>query len=220
MNFCLHSGEHSLDATAERRSEKTDPANRARAGYKVDVIIKYTGLHWTPEISCGEVSGGLPRCTRAKEWADTVKLVWKLRDMWNLAQKKMVEVDATDLVIWGFTVVGELTQSFYINFIIILKLIMICELISARTIRIYLLSIAGGLFHLVLAYEAPMPSALSDLWNVKLEYLAMMGYLNKLNRTWTVLSELNKEHVRVACAGVKPTTSQKAPPIINTPLKS
>ncbi|CAG8808477.1 26471_t:CDS:2, partial [Gigaspora margarita] len=50
------------------------PLERSRMGYRVDALFKFCGLHWTPEIGSGEVSGGLPRCTIAKEWMDTIKL--------------------------------------------------------------------------------------------------------------------------------------------------
>ncbi|RUP50306.1 hypothetical protein BC936DRAFT_139674 [Jimgerdemannia flammicorona] len=42
-------GERTLNATAERQNKKRNPANRARAGYKVDIIIEFSGLHWMPE---------------------------------------------------------------------------------------------------------------------------------------------------------------------------
>ena len=64
-------------------------------GYKVDVCIKLLGLHWRPDVGCGEVSGGLPKCTRAKEWMDTLKLWWELRDIWVLAQGMLKEVNAS-----------------------------------------------------------------------------------------------------------------------------
>lgn len=84
-----------------------DPTERARIGYKVDVLIKLPGLHWSPDIGCGEISGGLPRCTRAKEWMDTLKLGLELRDVWILANNQLCGVNTSNLVIWGFTVVGE-----------------------------------------------------------------------------------------------------------------
>jgi len=156
-------GERILNATAVRRNKERDPENRARAGYKVDVIVEFLGLHWMPEIGCGEVSGGLPCCSRAKECIDVIKLAWGLRDMWALAQEQLVGVDASALVVWGFTVVGMNT---------------------GWEIRIYSLSAAGGLFHLVLAYQAPMPSARTDIWNIQLAYCVM---LSKLNQTQMVM---------------------------------
>jgi len=84
-----------------------DPTERARMGYRVDVLVKFHGLHWSPDLACGEISGGLPRCSHAKEWIDTLKLSWELRDVWALAQDQLNGVDASTLVVWGFTVIGE-----------------------------------------------------------------------------------------------------------------
>ncbi|CAG8647026.1 18367_t:CDS:2, partial [Gigaspora rosea] len=72
--------QYTLNATATRRNFDRDHLERSRIGYKVDVLFKFCGLHWTPEIGSGEISGGLLRCTIAKEWMDTIKLGWELRD--------------------------------------------------------------------------------------------------------------------------------------------
>ena len=100
LTFVLSSGECTLYATAERRNKKRDPVDRARVGYKVDLIVEFTGLHWKPEIGCGKVAGGLPRCSRSKEWKDTIKLAWELRDLWALTQEELAGVDASALVAW------------------------------------------------------------------------------------------------------------------------
>jgi len=105
--FHFPSGEHTLEPTASRRNLARDPNERARLGYRVDVIVEFTKLHWTPVVACGEISGGLPRCCRNKEWTDTLKLSLELRDVWTMAQDELGIVDAMNLVVWGFTVVGE-----------------------------------------------------------------------------------------------------------------
>ncbi|RUP10420.1 hypothetical protein BC936DRAFT_140009 [Jimgerdemannia flammicorona] len=111
----VHYGEHTLQATAVRRNKDSNPAQRARTGYKVDVLVEFLDLDWRPDISCGEVSGGLPRCSRAKEWRDTLKLGWELRDMWAMVQDELFSVDASGLVIWGFTTVGKLYSLSYLQ---------------------------------------------------------------------------------------------------------
>ncbi|RUS14361.1 hypothetical protein BC937DRAFT_93933 [Endogone sp. FLAS-F59071] len=49
----VHYGEQTLEPTAVRRNEGSDPNERARAGYKVDVIVEYQDLNWLPVIGCG-----------------------------------------------------------------------------------------------------------------------------------------------------------------------
>ncbi|CAB4416404.1 unnamed protein product [Rhizophagus irregularis] len=49
--------ESTLQATAIRRNLGGDPTEHARMGYRVDVLIKLPGLHWSPDIGCGEISG-------------------------------------------------------------------------------------------------------------------------------------------------------------------
>ncbi|RUS16021.1 hypothetical protein BC937DRAFT_91690 [Endogone sp. FLAS-F59071] len=44
--------EQTLEPTAVRRNEGSDPNERARAGYKVDVIVEYQDLNWLPVIGC------------------------------------------------------------------------------------------------------------------------------------------------------------------------
>ncbi|CAG8574032.1 3157_t:CDS:2 [Paraglomus occultum] len=134
-------GERTLEVTADRRNEGSDPFERARDGYKVDGIIEHQELGWLPTIGCGEISGGLPRCTRDEEWKDTLKLGLELRDIWRKAQKDLVISAAHNLIVWGFTVVG-------------------------RKLCIYALGVAGGLFHLVLVKEVALPSSRSDLVNL------------------------------------------------------
>ncbi|RIB09561.1 hypothetical protein C2G38_2251306 [Gigaspora rosea] len=118
--------ESTLDATATRRNFERDPLERSRIGYKVDAFFKFCGLHRTPEIGSGE-----------------------LRDMWVLAQEQLNGVDASNLVMWGFKVVG-------------------------RKIRIHALAAAGGFYHLI--HEAPMPSSRFDLQNIKVAYCATLGF--------------------------------------------
>lgn len=72
--FWVKYGEQSLEATARRRNKERDPNDRAQIGFKVDAVIEYQNLSWTPVIGCLEVSGGLPRCPRSKEWDTTLKL--------------------------------------------------------------------------------------------------------------------------------------------------
>ncbi|RUP46892.1 hypothetical protein BC936DRAFT_146416 [Jimgerdemannia flammicorona] len=102
----IHYGEQTLDTTADRRGEGSDPTQRARIGYKVDIIIEYQELSWLLAIGCGEVAGGLPQCSRAKEWTDTLKLGLELRDIWYKAQNELEVSTAADLIIWGFTVIA------------------------------------------------------------------------------------------------------------------
>ncbi|RUS30813.1 hypothetical protein BC938DRAFT_478930 [Jimgerdemannia flammicorona] len=92
---------------AVRRNKGRDPADRAKMGYRVDIQVEFRDLHWQPTVGCGEISGGLPRCSLAKEWTDTLKLWLEIRDTWAMAQEELEGIDASNLVIWGFTVVGE-----------------------------------------------------------------------------------------------------------------
>ncbi|CAH1771321.1 13519_t:CDS:1, partial [Entrophospora sp. SA101] len=62
-------------------------------------------LSSTPVIGCLEVSGGLPRCSRSKEWGDTLKLGLELRDLWVIAGDHLTGVDISELVLWGLIVV-------------------------------------------------------------------------------------------------------------------
>ncbi|CAG8687449.1 130_t:CDS:2 [Funneliformis mosseae] len=170
-DYVIRYFESTLRATAIRRNSGGDPTERARMGYRVDVLVKFNGLHWSPDLGCGEISGGLPRCSSAKEWMDTLKLGWELRDVWALTQDQLNGVDASNLIVWGFAVV-------------------------ARTIRIYALTAAGGLFHLILAYEAPMPSSRWDKYNIKIAYCTFLGLLQKLDATKKMLVDLNNERIK------------------------
>ena len=107
ISSTLFSGEQSLEATAIRRNKERDPNERARIGFKVDAMFEYQNLSWTPVISCLEVSGGLPQCSRSKEWDDTLKLGLELRDLWAIAGDHFMGVDVSKLVWWGLTVVGK-----------------------------------------------------------------------------------------------------------------
>ncbi|RUS13040.1 hypothetical protein BC937DRAFT_86445 [Endogone sp. FLAS-F59071] len=135
-------GEQSLKATTARRNKNRNPEERARAGFKVDAIILYVGLYWHPEIGCGEVAGGLPRY------------------LWAVAQDELAGVDATELVMWGFTIIGECYSLVHLA-----------------------LAAAGGLFHLIQAYEVPLPSTLNDLFIIKRTYCTMLSFVEKLNET-------------------------------------
>jgi hypothetical protein len=107
LSSILFSGEQSLEATAIRRNKERDPNERARIGFKVDAMIEYQNLSWIPVIGCLEVSGGLPRCSRSKEWDDTLKLGLELRDLWAIARDQLMGIDVSQLVWWGLTVVGK-----------------------------------------------------------------------------------------------------------------
>ncbi|RUP51903.1 hypothetical protein BC936DRAFT_144647 [Jimgerdemannia flammicorona] len=65
-NYRVSYGEVTLNATSERRNKKRDPADRARSGYKMDVLVEFHGLHWKPEIDCGEISLVAP--ARRSRW--------------------------------------------------------------------------------------------------------------------------------------------------------
>ncbi|CAG8675993.1 3793_t:CDS:2, partial [Scutellospora calospora] len=116
-------GGQSLDATAIRRNKERNPNDRARIGFKVDAAMEYQNLSWTPVIGCLKVSGGLPRCSRSKEWDDTLKLGLELRDLWAVAEDQLKGTDVDKLVWWDLTVVG-------------------------RKIRVYAFAASGGLFRI------------------------------------------------------------------------
>jgi hypothetical protein len=91
---------------------------------------------------------------------------------------------------------------------------------SARSIRIYALAVAGGLNHLILAYEAPIPSANWNMCNAKIAYCAMIGFLQKLNATKMMLANLNNERTKMLCCETKrkrKAIAFSSPPIISTP---
>ncbi|CAJ0764046.1 9981_t:CDS:2, partial [Entrophospora sp. SA101] len=141
------------------------PKQRVRIGFKVDAIFEYQNLSSTPVIGCLEVSGGLPRCSRSKEWGDTLKLGLELRDLWVIAGDHLTGVDISELVLWGLIVVG-------------------------RKIRVYAFASSGFLFHLILMYEALLPSSREDLYNLQLAYLVLKEYKKKLDETKNMLIEL------------------------------
>ncbi|RUS29178.1 hypothetical protein BC938DRAFT_480958 [Jimgerdemannia flammicorona] len=188
QRFQIYYGEKSLRATAMRRNKGGDPTKRARTGYKVDVLIELDSL-WKPTIGCGEVSGGLPRCSISKEWADTLKLALELRDVWALAQDELEGVDATKLVVWGFIVVE-------------------------RKLRIYALVAAGGLFHFLLISQTSIPSSVDDLWSAQVAYLTMMAFQEKLETTMKVLCDLNRQKVMFLRSGYKRKFVQEKQPVI------
>ncbi|CAG8638238.1 11558_t:CDS:2, partial [Diversispora eburnea] len=166
--FWVKYGEQSLAATATRRNKERDPNDRARIGFKIDAMIEYQNLSWTPVISCLEVSGGLPQCSRSKEWDDTLKLGLELRDLWAIAGDHLMGVDVSELVWWGLAVIG-------------------------RKIRVYAFASSGFLFHLVLMYEAFLPSSREDLYSLELIYLVLKEYKKKLDETKNMISELSKK---------------------------
>ncbi len=96
-----------MEATATRRNKESDPNDRARIGFKVDATFEYQDISWTPVIGCMEVSGGLPRCPRSKEWDDTRKLGLELRDLWVNAVDQLAGINANNIVWWGLTVIGK-----------------------------------------------------------------------------------------------------------------
>ncbi|CAG8810476.1 23516_t:CDS:2, partial [Gigaspora rosea] len=100
-------------------------------------------------------------------------LGWELRDMWVLAQEQLNGVDASNLVMWGFKVVG-------------------------RKIRIHALAAAGGFYHLI--HEAPMPSSRFDLQNIKVAYCATLGFVQKMKATKDMLISLNNQRTKLLCS--------------------
>lgn len=214
----IYSGEKTLKETAARRNEGGDPNKRARLGYKVDVLVVFNGL-WKPTLSCGEISGGLPRCSPAKEWATTLKLALELRDVWKMAQNELKGVDATELVVWGFIVVGESRYSCSFHALSIFVTFCFCGL--EHKLRIYALAAAGGFFHLVLTYEASMPSSMDDLWNIQITYLAMSALWTSMEAMWNTLCELNVRKVVLERSGQKRKTGpERQPEIVNSPIKA
>jgi hypothetical protein len=88
-----------------------------------------------------------------------------------------------------------------------------------RKLRVYALTVAGGLFHLVLTYEATLPSSRQDLWNVELAYLVLKGFKQKLDATSKALCELGLKKARLMARGEQYDLERKStkPNIINTP---
>ena len=76
-------------------------------GYRTDIHINFSGLFGGIEVAVGEVSGGVPRCSAAKEWRDKMKVSWELRDMWFHISSKFQDVDTSAVVFWGFQDVGK-----------------------------------------------------------------------------------------------------------------
>ncbi|CAG8613852.1 8196_t:CDS:2 [Paraglomus brasilianum] len=181
------------NTTAAHCNKGGDPTDQTWIGLKVDVLVKFLGLYWRPDIGCIEVSGGLPRCNLAKEWIDTLKLGREMCDIWLLAQDQLKGIDASSLVVWGSTVV-------------------------AHTIRIYALAAVGGFFHLILAYETPIPSSIWDMCYIKIAYCTMLGFVQKLDTTKLKLIELTKERAKLlySYSGVK---RKDSPVSLATPLQ-
>ena len=63
-----------------------------------------------------------------------------------------------------------------------------------RKIRVYAFAATGGLFYLVLMYEAFLPSSRKDLYNLELCYLVLKEYKN-LDETKNMLCELIRKKV-------------------------
>ncbi|KAG9301434.1 hypothetical protein G9A89_018106 [Geosiphon pyriformis] len=164
--------EHSLPEMVMCRNKERDPYDRARIGYKVDAIIEYQNLYWNPVVGCLEVAGGLPRCSRSKEWNDILKLGLELWDSWTSAEDQLIRVDIGNLVYWGLIVVG-------------------------REIKVYSLVASGGLFHLLLMDEASLPSSHQDLDNIKLVYFMLKEYKRELDATTNTLCEFNKKKIQL-----------------------
>ena len=59
----------------------------------------------------------------------------------------------------------------------------------------YAFSATGGLFHLVLMYEAFLPSSREDLYSLELCYLVLKEYKKKLDETKNMLCELSRKKV-------------------------
>ncbi|CAG8604387.1 6967_t:CDS:10 [Paraglomus occultum] len=117
-----------------------------------------------------------------------------------LEQDELCSVDSSNVVQWGFTVIG-------------------------RIIHIYSLCAYGRFFHLTitLAFQAPLPSSTTDICNIKLAYCAMLGFVEKLHETERNLCSLNSKCIEIACAGTKQKEAPEqwsAPPVIGTPLNS
>ncbi|PKY56501.1 hypothetical protein RhiirA4_507390 [Rhizophagus irregularis] len=85
--------ESTLQATAIHCNLGGDPTEHARMGYRVDVLIKLPGLHWSPDIGCGEISGVFQGALVLKN-----------------AKDQLNGVNTSNLVVWGFTVVGFLQK--------------------------------------------------------------------------------------------------------------
>ncbi|CAJ0645394.1 1758_t:CDS:2, partial [Entrophospora sp. SA101] len=92
----------------------------------------------------------------------------QLRDLWVIAGDHLTGVDISELVLWGLIVVG-------------------------RKIRVYAFASSGFLFHLILMYEALLPSSREDLYNLELAYLLLKEYKKKLDEMKNMLIELSKK---------------------------
>ncbi|RUS17624.1 hypothetical protein BC937DRAFT_89709, partial [Endogone sp. FLAS-F59071] len=55
----VHYGEQALEPTAVRRNTGSNPNDRARAGYKVDVIVEYQQLNWKLRVYTLAAAGEL-----------------------------------------------------------------------------------------------------------------------------------------------------------------
>jgi len=220
--FTFVSGEQSLPESATRRNKGRDPSDRARLGFKVDVMIEYQDLDWTPVVGCVEVAGGLPQCSRSKEWSDTLKLALELRDLWASTTDRLAGMNTKGLVYWGLLVIGGyITISFALRFstgnnYLIME--------TGRKLRVYAFSAAGGLFHFVLVHETPLPSSCEDLGNIEVACLLMREYKEKLDATRNLLCDLSKIKMQQIARGKRALEGpkmepSKKPKIVDTPTK-
>ena len=86
----------------------------------------------------------------------------------------------------------------------------------------YAFAATDGLFHLVLMYEAFLPSSREDLYNLELCYLVLKEYKKKLNETKNMLCELSRKKVQLITRkrDLEESTGSelvKKPKIINSP---
>ncbi|RIA91919.1 hypothetical protein C1645_821376 [Glomus cerebriforme] len=84
-----------------------------------------------------------------------------------IAKDQLISIDMSKLVWWGLTVV------------------------------VYAFAAIGDLFHLVLMYEAFLPSSCEDLYTLELCYLVLKEYKKKLDEVKNMLYELNRKKVQL-----------------------
>ncbi|CAG8464849.1 9098_t:CDS:2 [Paraglomus brasilianum] len=164
-------GEWCLASSAYRRNQTRDPQLRARMDYRTDIRINFSGLFGGAEVAVGEVSGGVPKCSAAKEWRDKMKVSWELRDIWFYISSKFQGVDTSAVVFWGLQDIGF-------------------------ELKFYALVPYKRLFHLVLINTVRKPSSKYDLHNLQSVLNALLTFKKNVEGTIAHLVKLEKSQIR------------------------